>query len=184
MVRHGESEWNLQGRLQGQTLHVPLTALGLEQAERAAETVATLVPHGTEVFSSDQLRAHQTALRVAAVLGSTVQTTPLLREQALGELEGRLTSELVEEPVPDGMHLSEVCWGGGESVQQVHARCVQLLATLPVRDHLVLVSHGDLLRVLLAVLDGRSHRDVEWTAIGNGEVLVREVDPVGARRIV
>lgn len=189
LVRHGQSTWNLEGRLQGQRLDVPLTPLGLAQAEAAAGVVTGLVEPATIVVSSDQLRAEQTAEVVAARLGGGTAgglvTTPLLREQHLGELEGRLTRDLVAQPTPAGVDVSEVAWGGGESLQQVHSRMVRLLdwveATFAGHDELVLVGHGDSLRVLLAVLDGRGHREVEWTRIDNGQVLVREHTP-GSRR--
>ena len=61
LVRHGQSVWNLERRLQGQTMDVPLTDLGREQARTAARIVADLVPSGTPVWSSDQLRAVQTS---------------------------------------------------------------------------------------------------------------------------
>lgn len=181
LVRHGQSTWNLEHRLQGQTLGVPLTELGRTQAREAAERVAALVPAGTPVLTSDQLRAVQTAEPIAAALGVTPRRTEALREQALGELEGRLTSELAAEPVPEGLHISEVCWGGGESIEQVHLRCRLLLARLadeyPDAPAMVLVGHGDSLRVLLAVLDGRGHRDVEWGVVGNGKVIARSWNP-------
>lgn len=175
-MRHGQSTWNLERRLQGQRLEVPLTELGLAQAAEAAERVAALV-HQPCVVSSDQLRARQTAEVIARRLGTSVVTTELAREQGLGELEGRLIDTLTAEPVPEGVDISEVAWGGGESIEQVHARCQRLLDELPSlasTDEVVLVSHGDLLRVLLAVLDRRGHREVEWRRIGNGEVIVRE----------
>ncbi|GAA1391249.1 histidine phosphatase family protein [Luteococcus peritonei] len=177
LVRHGQSTWNLERRLQGQTMDVPLTALGQQQARQAADEVARLVPQGTPVLTSDQLRARQSAALLAARLGSRMVETPLLREQGLGRLEGLGLDELVAEPTPPGRHVTEVAWGGGESIEQVHHRCRNLLALLA-REHaaadaLVLVSHGDLIRCLLNVLDGRGHREMEWPAVANGQVLRR-----------
>ncbi len=175
LVRHGQSTWNLERRLQGQTMQVPLTELGHAQAEAAATVVVGLVAPGAPLLCSDQLRAVQTAEHVAAAIGSIPEPTRLLREQGLGCMEGKGFDELVAEDTPEGMHVSEVCWGGGESIQQVHGRCRELLDELAARDvgEVVLVGHGDALRVLLAVVDGRGHREVEWGSIGNGEVLVR-----------
>ncbi|MEL4504657.1 histidine phosphatase family protein [Luteococcus sp. H138] len=181
LVRHGQSTWNLEGRLQGQRLDVPLTDQGLAEARAAATRVSTLVTSATPVISSDQLRAQQTAEAISRALCVTPRNTELLREQGLGSLEGRLTAELSPEPVPPGLDISEVAWGGGESIQQVHARCRRLLGWLaeeyPAAPALVLVSHGDTLRVLLSVLEGRGHREVDWCAIGNGEVILREWSP-------
>lgn len=178
LLRHGLSTWNVEGRLQGQTMDVPLTARGLEQAGQAADAISRLVPAGTPVWSSDQRRARQTAEIVAARLGSELHLSPLLREQGLGELEGRLTHELSPEPVPPGQHISEIRWGGGESVADVYARSAQFLHDLP--PHLgdaVIVGHGDSLRILLAALAGRGHREVDYDVVlGNCVPVIAEID--------
>lgn len=185
LLRHGQSTWNVEGRLQGQTLHVPLTDMGREQAAAAADLLASRTIAG--VWCSDQLRAIETARAVAGRHRLTPHQTPLLREQSLGNLEGRLTSELAPEPVPEGVDISEVAWGGGESLQQVHARMRVLVEELSVAfdpgAEVVLVSHGDTLRVLLALLDGRGHREVTWEPLANCEIITRTLPggPVGGR---
>lgn len=175
LVRHGQSTWNLERRLQGQRMDVPLTPLGERQAQQAAVEVAGLVAAGTPVLTSDQLRAVQTATRVAAGLGVDPVVTALLREQSLGQLEGLRTEEMVAQPTPEGMDVTEVAWGGGESIAQVHQRCRELLSWLVAdfgaHEVLVLVSHGDLIRCLLNVAAGRGHREMEWPPVGNGQVL-------------
>ncbi len=153
-------------------MDVPLTETGfIEAAHAAGELVDRPL---TAVWSSDQLRAQQTAGVVASKHELDPQLTPLLREQSLGDLEGRRTSELSEQPVPEGMDISEVRWGGGESIADVHLRMQELVGELQKQfsddDEVALVSHGDAIRVLLAVLDGRGHRDVDWTAFGTGAV--------------
>lgn len=172
LVRHGESTWNVEKRLQGQTAEVPLTNRGLAQAAAAA---AALTGHRIDaLWSSDLLRARQTAQTIGDLLGIHPRWTSYLREQGLGELEGRFASELQPEPVPEGKHITEVAWGGGESIQQVHQRlqkfCGQLRKEQCCDDRVVLVSHGDTLRVLLAVLAGKGHREVAWVPIANGSV--------------
>lgn len=175
LIRHGQSTWNAEGRLQGQTMDVPLTGLGRRQA---ADAAGHLGPHRlAAVWSSDQLRARRTAEIIAKPHGLGVTLTPLLREQALGELEGTLIRDLREEPVPEDVHISEVCWGGGESVQQVHSRMLRLCDALDQQfdetDEVALVSHGDALRILMAVLEGRGHRDVDWVPVENCQALTR-----------
>lgn len=164
LLRHGQSLWNVEQRVQGQTHGVPLTADGVRQAERARDLLRD-VPL-TAVLTSDQVRARQTANVVAAAHGLPVRETELLREQALGALEGKHYDELEEETTPEGMHVSEVRWGGGESMADVAARLRILVDELRAEfsdgDHVLLVSHGDTLRILLAILDGGGHRDVDW----------------------
>ena len=92
LVRHGQSEWNAAGRMQGQTAHVPLTALGHEQAAAAARELAALRPGA--LISSDLHRAVQTAEHCARATGLPVTTTPALREQGYGVLERRPSREL------------------------------------------------------------------------------------------
>ena len=164
LLRHGQSVWNVEERVQGQTHHVPLTADGVRQAREARERLAG-VPLAA-VLSSDQVRARQTADVVADAHGLPVCETTLLREQGLGSLEGKNYSELEEEPTPEGVHVSEVRWGGGESMSDVAARLRVLVDELRAEfaddDQVLLVSHGDTLRILLAILDGGGHRDVDW----------------------
>ena len=126
---------------------VRLTMRGRSQARQAARTVADLVPHGTPTIASDQKRAVQTARPIARVLGVQVMTDPRLREQ--------------------------------ESLADVAERCHSLLDDLAARhlSAIVLVTHGDTMRILLGILDGRSHRDLDWDlSLTNGSVMVRNVD--------
>ncbi|MCE1180151.1 MAG: histidine phosphatase family protein [Micrococcales bacterium] len=178
LVRHGESTWNRDGILQGQTPHPELTDTGRAQAAAAGERLAGLIAaEACAIWTSDLVRARQTAALIAGHLGGTPQVTDALREQGLGSLEGRRPSELHPEPVPEGRHISEVRWGGGESVQDVHARVSRFVAARRAEQsalapHLVLVTHGDTLRVIRALLQGRSHREVDWAdEVANGCVV-------------
>jgi probable phosphoglycerate mutase len=164
LVRHGQSTWNVERRLQGQTAHPPLTDLGREQARRAADRLWGI---DAPIVSSDLVRARETARIIAA--GRPVTLDARLREQALGDLEGRLTRDLVAQPTEG--EISEVRWGGGESLQDVYARLADFFAEQ--RGDLILVTHGDTLRVALALLDGRTHHDVDWRQIPNGAVITR-----------
>jgi broad specificity phosphatase PhoE len=87
LVRHGQSTWNAVRRIQGQTAHVPLTALGHQQARQVATRLAGCGARA--VFSSDLRRAVQTAVPVAERLGLLVTLEPDLRERSLGDLEGQ-----------------------------------------------------------------------------------------------
>ena len=87
VLRHGETDWNVQGRLQG-TSDVPLNARGIEQAQRAARALtAVLSPH-TVIVSSPLARAHVTAQAVADSRGKGFATDERLIERAYGVWEG------------------------------------------------------------------------------------------------
>jgi broad specificity phosphatase PhoE len=79
LVRHGQTEWNALGLMQGQTAHIPLTELGHAQAAAAAAELAGIRPGA--LISSDLLRARQTADHCARATGLPVAVTSALREQ-------------------------------------------------------------------------------------------------------
>ena len=178
LVRHGQSEWNVSRRLQGQTGHVPLTALGLEQARAAARTLA-----GRDlaaVHSSDLLRARQTAEVIAAEFGLPVQLDDGLREQAYGTLEGLPSAEALATAAYDFTD-PDARAPGGESLREVHERvggCLVRYAERYAGRECVLVTHGDALRAGLASLAGLSAAHVPWREAPNGSVTTVQV-PVG-----
>ena len=85
VVRHGETEWNVQGRVQGH-LDSPLTAAGREQAEAVARALAAERVHA--IYSSDLGRTLDTAAPAARRLGLGVRMEPRLRERQLGLFQG------------------------------------------------------------------------------------------------
>lgn len=150
LVRHGQSEWNAAGLMQGQTPHVPLTALGHSQADAAAQELAQLSPGA--LISSDLLRAVQTAEACARATGLPIATTPALREQGYGVLEGRPSRELW-----DVVDWSDAQWSaeGGESLAELHGRVGAYLKDLcaePPANVIALVTHGDTIRAIQAVV--------------------------------
>jgi broad specificity phosphatase PhoE len=168
LVRHGQSEWNAEGRMQGQTGHVPLTRLGHAQARQAARELAALRPGA--LVSSDLRRAVQTAEHCARATGLPFTTTPALREQGYGELEGRPSRELW-----DVVDWTDPHWAaeGGESLAQLHARVAGYLDRLradPPADVVALVTHGDTIRAVQAVLAGHGPEAMPATTPHNGTV--------------
>jgi probable phosphoglycerate mutase len=94
-------------------------------------------------------------------------------------MEGHTADELEPLPQPTGVHPADVRWAGGESLADVAERCHSLLDDLAARhlSAIALVTHGDTMRILLGILDGRSHRDLDWDlSLTNGSVMVRNVD--------
>lgn len=188
LVRHGQSVWNEQRRLQGQSPGVPLTELGRDQARAAAARLRGLVPADTPVWSSDLERAAETAEIIAGALGGPLHHDERLREQHYGVLQGRRTAELHAEPVPEGLDITEVRWGGGESVEQVYARVRSFLRDLARtgEQEAVIVSHGDTIRVALGVIDQLNrgepdphpHRLVAWEIVGNGSITTVALHPL------
>ena len=93
LVRHGETEWNMQQRFQGH-LDIPLNSKGQWQARQAARALADQsIDH---LFSSDLLRAQATARSIADTCGCAVQTDSRLREKGFGAWEGLTYAEIME----------------------------------------------------------------------------------------
>jgi broad specificity phosphatase PhoE len=171
LVRHGQSTWNAARRIQGQTLDVPLTALGESQAGQAASRLAG--SGARTVYSSDLRRSLQTALPIAGRLGVVVTVDPDLRERCLGRFEGQQSDE--------AWAAADAAWGdprwrppGGESIHDVCARISRFLRRLRARADgapVVVVTHGDTAGIALGLLRGFPADALPWTALANGEVV-------------
>jgi probable phosphoglycerate mutase len=143
--RHGRTEWNAEGRFQGQ-LDPPLDELGRRQAALAAPYVAAgLSPDDTVVVSSDLTRAAETARALAGVLGLQVHLDERLREHGMGSWEGLTRAE-----VADRFPEQYAAWTsgrpihgrGGEDPAAVAERAVEALVELPPAGTAVVVTHG------------------------------------------
>ena len=147
LLRHGETEWNRENRVQGH-LNSPLTDKGLAGAHAAAERLAQLPI--TTVYSSDLGRAWTTAEIVAAKLGLPIIKDARLRETNLGEWQGKIYRDLPEEE-----RLAEHTapgWAprGGESRLQVAERMTDFAQDMAAEKGTVLaVTHGNASRILV-----------------------------------
>ena len=175
LVRHGQSEWNAAGLCQGQTPDVPLTELGHAQAAAVACDLAPLRPGA--LISSDLHRAVQTAEHCARATGLAFTTTPALREQGYGVLEGRPSRELW-----DVVDWSDAQWSaeGGESLAELYGRVAAYLEELsaePPADVIALVTHGDTIRAAQAVAAGLGPDALPAITPPNGTVTALELQP-------
>lgn len=155
LVRHGETEWNAQRRYQGQS-DVPLSELGVRQAELVAERLAR---HEIDaVYASDLKRAWETAQIIVEKNGLNVSSEPRLRELKFGILEG-LTFDEAQEQYPemiaawlDDFHQTPE---GAETIDLFNARVISLLEDLKRQydeQTVLLVAHGGPLSELLRVV--------------------------------
>jgi broad specificity phosphatase PhoE len=148
LVRHGETIWNAERRLQGQT-DIPLNAVGRRQAHQLADRLAGETIDAA--ISSDLQRAMDTARIIAEPHRIAVQVDPRLRQSHRGKWEG-LTYPEIERLYPDSFH--EDTPPGGEAQTAVVAR-VRSWWDDARRDHadqmVLAVSHGQILRILIAL---------------------------------
>ncbi|GAB2224015.1 hypothetical protein Drorol1_Dr00004761 [Drosera rotundifolia] len=175
LVRHGETDWNALGKLQGQ-LDVDLNEVGRQQAVAVAERLST-EPHVSAVYSSDLKRAYETAEIIAAKCGALkVIRDPTLRERHLGYLQGHVYSELNRlKPEAYRAFISaksdQEIPGGGESIDQLYQRCTSSLQRIAEKhrgERVIVVSHGGVIRSLYrrAAPKGRSGGKVHNTSVG------------------
>ena len=151
-IRHGQTDWNLQLRFQGQ-LDVPLNATGRSQAQRMADRLAG-DPHDA-LYSSDLLRARETAAPLADAWRTQALLVPGLREQNFGVLEG-LDMATAQQRHPDLWQRwleqrADYVLPGGESAEQFHHRvlaAVRELATTAAGRRIAVVTHGGVLDML------------------------------------
>ena len=151
-IRHGETAWNVNTRIQGQ-LDIGLNETGRWQAHRVAlalagEPIAAL-------YSSDLLRAWDTALSISNATGLAVQTVEGLRERGFGVFEGK-TFQQVEALWPE----QALRWRkrepafepeGGESLLRFRERITQTMQTLAEQhpgEQIAMVAHGGVMDVL------------------------------------
>src|SRR5262247_1890643 len=121
LVRHGETEYNAQGRLQGYS-PVSLSARGRQQAMLVGPRVQLLRP--TVLYSSDIQRAHETATILSQHVGLPVQSCAGLREWNIGNWVDRMAEEFYAHLAAIGAHPATHVPEGGESHVQTQAPMV------------------------------------------------------------
>ena len=153
LVRHGETDWNAEGRLQGHTDR-PLNDFGRRQAEALAERLAG---DGIDaIYASDLSRARETAEIVGARLGLPVVLEPGLRERNWGTWEGLTGSER------DRVEYV------GEAPEEHAARVLAAVRAIAERHpgrRVVVVTHGGSLRRVQAAAYGMALPVVENCAV-------------------
>lgn len=181
-IRHGETDWNRAGRLQGQT-ETDLNSLGRAQAARNGETLASHLdrtgPRAADLafVSSPMKRTRQTARIVLDRLGLPVDGYPTdsrLREVAFGDFEG-LTPADIKSRFPDHHRARKTDrYGfeppGGESYRQFYARIGEWLET--VDDDMIVVAHGGVSRILRGHLLGLSGKDLVGLPVPQDQVMI------------
>ncbi len=187
LVRHGETDWNAEKRLQGQ-IDIDLNAVGESQA---AAVRPGLVHHRfTAAYSSDLSRAWRTAQIATHGLGLAVSPAPTLRERHYGDYQGLTTDEAVHRhPEMHRQHAARSLhydYGSGESLADFAQRVMDSLAELAARhrgESILVFTHGGVLDVVYRAAVGRDleaprdfpipnaalnwleHRDGHWQLI-------------------
>ena len=183
LIRHGETAWNRELRFQGHA-DVPLNDMGHEQARRLGLRLAseTAVRH---IFSSDLMRAQQTAAPGAQQLALPVVTSAALREQFFGVVEG-MRSDEIQSLHPRAWEewlefREDHAMPEGETAREFHARIIAALGNIASEHrgrHLIVVTHGGVLDMVWRTARGLSLSGPRRSEIPNaGFNRIRIADP-------
>jgi len=172
LIRHGETDWNLIGRIQGQT-DIPLNETGLKQAKKVALRILADEEKWDYVVTSDLQRAKQTGEVIANKLNIPLLTPDArLRERGFGQIEGTTKEERVAK------------WGdefdwieyGAETFEALQARSISFLDELYEKypnGNILCVTHGGLIaRILLHLFEG-----IEDKRVGNVSLSIINYTP-------
>lgn len=154
IVRHGQSQANAKGILQGSKIDTPLTTKGIDQAHATKEALATI--NFSKVVASPLLRAAQTASIIAG-FDKTITFDPRLVEYDYGHWDGMLEADVWSKYPQyfDAKHnLLPNSWeqSGGDSYDEVKAKIAELFAELVKKypnDSVLIVSHGFTIKLML-----------------------------------
>ncbi|KRB88583.1 histidine phosphatase family protein [Noviherbaspirillum sp. Root189] len=178
LIRHGETAWNAIKRLQGH-LDIPLNTEGQRQAAALGKALAD--EEFDAIFSSDLMRARQTAEAIARPRGMTVQIEPDLRERCYGAFEGMLYAEIsqrypeayaawksrdIDARFPPGVHIAE-------TMREFSTRtitAISRIATSGKYRKLALVAHGGVLECAYRAAHGMDFAQERTFDIFNASV--------------
>jgi len=193
LVRHGQSQWNLENRFTG-WIDIPLSPAGEEEAARAGELLRGY--HFDYAFTSALVRAQETLRIILDVIGQPdvpTERDEALNERHYGDLQGLNKAETAEKFGDEQVHLwrrgYRVQPPGGESLEQTAHRVLpyyseHIAPRVQAGETILVVAHGNSLRALVMVLDNISEADISelniptgvprrYVIASNGEVLER-----------
>ena len=188
LLRHGESQWNLENRFTG-WVDVPLSPKGNEEAKSAGEKLREVKFH--RAFTSVLMRANETLRIVLEAIGQTqipIEKDKALNERMYGELQGLNKAETAQKygdaQVKIWRRSYDVRPPGGESLKDTAERTLPYYEKM-IKPHLlkgetiIIAAHGNSLRALVMELDQLSKEAVLELNIPTGVPLLYEFDASG-----
>lgn len=158
LIRHGETDWNAQLRIQGHR-DLPLNASGQAQAQALARALAGV--SFAAIYSSDLQRARETAQPLAETAGIAIRLENDLRERHFGCCEGKTREDIAagDPAVAQGMagRRPDYVIPGGESLLQLRTRveaCLLRLASRHAGETIAVVTHGGVLDIVYRRVHG------------------------------
>jgi len=185
LVRHGESQWNLENRFTG-WVDVPLTEKGRAEARRAGELLRDI--RFDCAFTSVLQRAIETLdimLEVIDQQGIPIERDQALNERHYGDLQGLNKAETAKKFGEEQVHLwrrsYDIAPPGGESLEDTAARTLpyfegRIMAAVQQGKNVLVSAHGNSLRSIVMKLDGLTKEQVLGLNLATGVPLVYEFD--------
>jgi 2,3-bisphosphoglycerate-dependent phosphoglycerate mutase len=193
LLRHGQSQWNLENRFTG-WVDVPLTEQGRAEARRAGQRLREAGLSFSISFTSDLVRAQETLDIVLAELGATdlaIERDEALNERHYGDLQGLNKAETAQKFGDEQVHIwrrsYDIAPPGGESLKDTAARTLPYFAAriaplLRAGQNVLVAAHGNSLRSIVMDLEKLSREQVLELNIATGVPIVYQLD--GALAIV
>ena len=179
LIRHGETDWNVEGRWQGQA-DLPLNQRGRQQAIDIAHTLRCTNIHA--IYSSDLQRAWQTARELARIQKLPVQQDPRLREIHQGEWQGLLIADIRSRYKHEFQRRSDnplqVAPPGGETALEVQERVLSAVSDIVIKhpdETIAIVSHGFVIAVARAYYMKKPIEEVWGLVPENGTIIKLDV---------
>ncbi len=179
LLRHGETDWNVERRYQGHS-GPGLNERGRQQARDAADRL-TAQPPAQAIVSSDLPRALETARIIGEALRLPVTSDPRLRERDLGLWTGCISAEVDAEfaDLIEAWRLDPLGVGppGGETGRQIARRMAAALDDLAAQSpggRVVVVTHGGVLAVLRCMAESLPPTQLRFMRPGNAEIIMVE----------
>ena len=175
LVRHGETDWNAEGRIQGM-LDVPLNALGMQQAALTAAELARSIDMA-DMVSSDLVRTRETTTPIAEATGFEPRFDARIRERNFGVWQGKTYEEW---RVLDAVGMARYNAGdpdygpeGGETASQFLKRCVEAVTDLvlgSLEKTLILVTHGGVVSSMVRHAQGLNPQSARTWSVPNASI--------------
>ncbi len=187
LVRHGESQWNKEGKWTGLT-DIPLTQKGFEEAREAAKAIKDI--HIDIAYTTSLSRAKQTVDEIKSSLNALIPTyeNSALNERDYGDLTGKNKWKIKEEFGDEQFLKWRRSWNhpipGGETLKDVYQRVVSyytstILSQLKNGKNVLVVAHGNSLRALIKYLENISDEKIIDLEFGTGTVYIYDIDNDG-----
>lgn len=185
IIRHGQSQWNLENRFTG-WVDVPLSAQGIEEAKAAG--VKLQAYQFDEAYTSDLQRAQHTLQYILEGIGQThipVTRNQALNERMYGDLQGLDKADTAAKYGAEQVHIwrrsFDIAPPGGESLKDTAERVIpyleaEILPKLRAGKNIIIAAHGNSLRALVMYLEGMTPEQILAFEIPTATPRVYELD--------